>query len=98
MTVGQAFALRRDLRGLELRETLAAVFAVLMASGVLACVTWIAWALLDEALGRSLPAQVMSVGAALAAGGAVYAFLVGWMQVPEAEQIRRLLAGRLRRG
>ena len=54
--------------------------------------------LVDSALGRSLPAQIISVGLSLAAGAAVYGVAVTVMRIPEAEQIRRLVGARLGRG
>ncbi len=41
--------------------------------------------------------QLISVGGGLAAGTAVYAYVVLAMRLPEAEQLRRLIAGRLGR-
>jgi putative peptidoglycan lipid II flippase len=52
---------------------------------------------LDELLGRSLPAQIASVGGALTLGSAAYAALVLAMGIPEARQILALLTSRLRR-
>jgi putative peptidoglycan lipid II flippase len=52
---------------------------------------------LDELLGRSRIAQLISVGTALAAGTAVYAGLVLLMRVPEARQIVQLIGSRVRR-
>ena len=45
--------------------------------------------MLDQALGRSLLAQLISVGGALALGSAVYAGVVLALRVPEARQIVR---------
>jgi hypothetical protein len=50
---------------------------------------------LDEALGRGLLGQIVSVGAGLGLGAIVYASTVHLMRIPEARQIERLLAGRL---
>jgi putative peptidoglycan lipid II flippase len=52
------------------------------------------WYGLDEALGRSLIAQIVSVGTALVAGFGVYAAAVWAMRLPEALQIKRLLISR----
>jgi hypothetical protein len=49
--------------------------------------------LLDDALGRSLVAQIASVGGAILTGFAVYAAAVWALRVPEARQIRALLPG-----
>ncbi len=71
---------------------------ILVASALLAGVSWALWKGLDAALGRSLPAQLVSVGVAIAAGLAVYAKAVLAMRIPEARQIEALVVGRLRRG
>ena len=49
-----------------------------------------------RALGRSLLAQIISVGVAISAGIAVYAKTVLAMRIPEARQIEALIVGRLR--
>ncbi len=97
MTAGQLVLLRRELSGrLEVAATVAAVARMLVAAAALAAVAYGLWLGLDEALGRSLPAQIVSVGGGLLAGIAVYAALVLAMRVPEARQIRDLV--RARRG
>jgi putative peptidoglycan lipid II flippase len=70
---------------------------ILVASAILAAITWVVWYLLDSALGRSLPAQLISVGMALTAGGLVYARLVLAMRIHEARQIEALILSRLHR-
>lgn len=99
MTAGQTWLLRRRLAGsLEGRRTLTAVLQMLAASALLGLVALGLWWVLDELLGRSLLAQIVSVGGALAAGVAVYVAAVLALGIPEAQQIRRLVAGRLGRG
>jgi putative peptidoglycan lipid II flippase len=56
-----------------------------------------AWYGLDQLLGRSLPAQIVSVTTALTLGGLVYAAVVLRSGLPEARQILDLFARRLRR-
>ena len=74
MTLGQAWYLRRELGGnLEGRATVDAVARILVASALLAAVTYGLYVVLDELAGRSLPGQVVSVCGALAAGLAAYA-------------------------
>jgi putative peptidoglycan lipid II flippase len=98
MTLGQAYFLRRELAGrLEGRETLVALAGMLVAAAALAGVAYGVWSGFDELLGRGLAAQVVSVCGGLAAGGAAYVGLVLAMRIPEAHQILRLVAGRLRR-
>jgi putative peptidoglycan lipid II flippase len=97
MTLGQAYYLRRELAGrLEARETLVALAGMLVAAAALAGVAYGVWWGLDEVLGRGLAAQVVSVCGGLAAGGTAYVGLVLAMRIPEAHQILRLVAGRLR--
>jgi len=98
MWVGQAYYLRRELGGhLEGGATARAVLRILVASAALGAVAYAVWRGLDELLGRSLPAQVVSVGGGLAAGIAVYCVVVLVLRVPEAQQIRDALGSRLRR-
>jgi putative peptidoglycan lipid II flippase len=97
MTVGQAFFLRRRIGGLDLRTTFRTTARIIMASAVLGVVTYGSWYVLDQALGRSLLAQLISVGGAITLGTVAYAAVVLAMRVPEARQIRDLFAQRLRR-
>jgi putative peptidoglycan lipid II flippase len=98
MTVAQAYFLRRELHGFEIGRTLKAVAGMLAAAALLGLVAYEAWDLLDEALGRSLLAQLASVGVALALGSAAYAAAVLALRIPEAGQIIRLLRSRARPG
>ena len=93
MTVAQGWLLGRELGGVEAGRALAAVVRMLGASALLAAAAYGAWYGLDELLGRALPAQALAVGAAIAAGLAVYAGAVWALGVPEARQIRALLPG-----
>jgi putative peptidoglycan lipid II flippase len=97
MTVGQAYFLRRRIGGLELGTTLRAVAKMLVAAGVLAAVAYGVWRGLDELAGRSLLAQILSVGTALTAGSLAYAAVVLGLRIPEAGQIVQLFRGRLGR-
>jgi putative peptidoglycan lipid II flippase len=98
MTIGQTWRLRRLLDGsLEGRRTAIAVAQMVAASALLGLVSYGVWWILDDLLGRSLPAQIVSVGAALAAGAAVYVAAVLAIGIPEARQIRTLVKGRLKR-
>ena len=94
MTVGQAYLLRRELDGIELRRTLTAVAQILAASVAFGLTAYGIWWGLDETLGRSLPAEILSVGGGLAGGTLVYAALVLAMKIPEARQILELFASR----
>jgi putative peptidoglycan lipid II flippase len=68
------------------------------AATLLGAVAFAVWWALDELLGRSLLAQVVSVGAALAGGVAVYIGAVLAMRIDEARQIKALVMGRLKHG
>jgi putative peptidoglycan lipid II flippase len=98
MTLAQAAFLRVQLHGFEIGRTLRAVAAMLVAAAVLALVAYEAWDVLDQALGRSLLAQFVSVTSALVLGSAAYAAGVLAMRIPEAHQIVALVRGRMRRG
>jgi putative peptidoglycan lipid II flippase len=64
--------LRGRIGGLSLRPTFRTLLLVTLASAVLGAVSYALWWGLDEALGRSTVAQIVSLGAALAAGGVAY--------------------------
>jgi putative peptidoglycan lipid II flippase len=96
MAVCQAAVLRRDLRGIEGAATLRAVARIGVASAAMALVSYLVWWFFDAALGRSLIAQIVSVGLAIGAAVLVYARCVIVMRLEEAHQIRRLLFSRLR--
>jgi putative peptidoglycan lipid II flippase len=89
--------LREELGGLELTRTLRATALMLAAAALLAAVAYGTWYGLDELLGRSRLAQLISVGGGLAAGAIVYTALVLMLRVPEARQIVQLIASRIRR-
>jgi putative peptidoglycan lipid II flippase len=61
---------------------------------VLAIVAWPVWHVLDAALGRSLPAQLVSLGLALAFGVAAY---VGSCALLRVREMQALLSVRGRR-
>jgi len=87
----QAEVLRRQLGRLELGSLISTATRVTLAAAALGASSLGVWALLDDALGRGLAAQIVSLGVALAAGAAVYAAAVIALRVPEAGQIRNLL-------
>jgi putative peptidoglycan lipid II flippase len=64
--------LRRRLRRIEFSQTASATGRIIVAAGFLAVVSYGIWRGLDEALGRALWAQLVSVGTALGAGTAAY--------------------------
>jgi putative peptidoglycan lipid II flippase len=98
MTALQLHRLRAGLNGrLEGAQTAMITARILVASALLAGVSWVVWKLLDELLGGSLPAEIVSVGGAAAAGLAVYARAVLVMRIPEAHQVSGLIRARLGR-
>ena len=99
MTLAQAWYLRRELAGrLEGGRTAAAIARMCAAAVVLGIVAYLLQHGFQDLLGRSLAAQLVSVGVGLTAGIGVYAALVLALRVPEAQQIRALVLARLRRG
>jgi putative peptidoglycan lipid II flippase len=94
MTVAQGWILRGELGGIEGAALVGAVARMLLAAGALAAVAYGAWYGLDELLGRSLPAQVVTVAAGVGAGLLAYAAAVWALRVPEARQVVRLLGAR----
>jgi putative peptidoglycan lipid II flippase len=72
--------------------------AVVVAAVIMAAVARGVWAVLDGVLGGSSVAQVVCVGAAIVAAGAVYARLVLGMRIAEARQVQALVLSRVRRG
>jgi putative peptidoglycan lipid II flippase len=82
-TVALVVLLRRRLRRLEIAETVRSVLRILAASIVYGAVAFGVWWLLDEALGRAFPAQVVSVFGGLAVGGVAYLFSARLLGVRE---------------
>jgi putative peptidoglycan lipid II flippase len=96
MTALQLFRLRAGFNGrIEGAQTTMITARIILASALLAGVSWGVWYVLDRLLGRSLPAQIASVGAAALAGLWLYTRAVLAMRVPEAHQVMRLLRSRL---
>jgi putative peptidoglycan lipid II flippase len=92
--VAQIVILRRQLGRLELGRLVWTTARVVLASAALAGVSYGVWRLLDEALGRGLGGQIVSLGAGLGAGFAVYMVTIAALRVPEARQVWRLLSRR----
>jgi PKD repeat protein len=92
MTVFQAVVLRDRLHGLDLAATIGAVTRILIAAALLGIAAYGAWHGLDALLGRSLPAQLVSVGVALAAGAVAYLALAAALRVREVETLLSLRA------
>ena len=92
MTALQFHRLRIGFNGsLEGAQTTMITIRILVASALLGAVSWVVWTVLDRIFGTSLPAQIVSVGGAAAAGLFVYARAVLAMRIPEAHQVNRLI-------
>ncbi len=98
MTALQLHRLRVGLNGrLEGGQTIMITARIVVASALLAAVSWVVWKLFETALGVSLPAQILSMGAAAAAGLLVYIRAVLAMRIPEAHQVSSMIRARLGR-
>jgi putative peptidoglycan lipid II flippase len=92
--LAQAVVLRRLLGRLELGLLIATTVRVTIAAAILAGVSYGVWDVLDGALGRGLGGQVVSIGAALAAGAGVYGVAITLLRIPEAQQLWNLVRSR----
>jgi putative peptidoglycan lipid II flippase len=98
MTWLQLTRLRVGFNGqLEGAQTTMITARIAVAAALLAGVSYGVWKLFSQVLGTSIEAQIISVGAAGLAGTFVYARAVLAMQVPEAQQVGRLLRSRFGR-
>jgi putative peptidoglycan lipid II flippase len=89
-------ALRRRIRHVDGVEITSTVARVLVASAVVGAVIWTIWRPLDSALGRSFPAQLVTLGVPLGAAVAVYLVCARLLQVRELDVLLSLRT-RLRR-
>jgi putative peptidoglycan lipid II flippase len=90
-------ALRRRIGAIDLTTTARSFLLVGIASAALAGVSYGVWRGLDEALGRSFPAQLLSLGTALLLGAAVYVLACRALRVRELTTLLSL-RDRFRRG
>ena len=90
----QAIVLRHEFGGLELRRLTATTIKITIAAAALAAVSFGVWDVLDNALGRGLFGQIVSLGAGLGLGGLTYLAAAKLMKIAELEQIMRLLRRR----
>ena len=82
--------LRRRLGRIEAGETASATVRIVVASAVLGAVAFGLWYALDQAFGRSFPAQLVSVGAALVASTAAYLICCRLLGVQELKALLSL--------
>jgi putative peptidoglycan lipid II flippase len=92
--IAQAVILRQMLGGLELGRLLDAGIRISVAAAALAAVSFGIWDILDNALGRGLLGQIVSLGSALALGGLVYVGVAKLLRVAELDQVMRLVRRR----
>ncbi len=98
MTYLQIRRLRIGFNGrLELDLTLMITIRILLATAVATASGWAIWRLLYLALGGSLIGGLVELGIAFPVAIALYGRLTLAMRIPEAHQVRTLIAGRLRR-
>jgi putative peptidoglycan lipid II flippase len=88
---------RRRLGRIEFGDTARAVLRITISSAVLAAVAYPVWRVLDEAVGRSLGGQLVSLGSAVVLGFGAYLISCRLLGVRELEALLSLL-GRFRRG
>jgi putative peptidoglycan lipid II flippase len=88
--------LRRRLGRIDFRETAVSLLRIVGASIVLAAVCYAVWEPLDDVLGRSVGAQLLSLGIALGAGLTAYVISCRLLGVRELNALLSLRA-RLRR-
>ena len=87
-------ALRRRFGHVDGARVADAVARIAVASLLLGAVAFGAWYGLDSLLGRSLPAQIVSLGAALGVGLAVYLGACRVLKVRELDTLRSMVRGR----
>ena len=90
----QTVMLRTRLGGIEFGRFLFSCGRILIASAVLAGVSYEIWDVLDHALGRGLAGQIVSLGVALGLGGIAYLAVCQLLRVPELDQVLELLRRR----
>jgi putative peptidoglycan lipid II flippase len=82
--------LRKRLGRLDVTRTMSSVVRISLASLVLAGVAYGIWWPLDHELGRRFVAQLVSLGLALAVGGAAYYLVCRLLRVDELRALRLL--------
>ena len=88
------FFLRRRVGGVGLVRVTGAIVRVTVASAALGAVAFGLWYAFDRALGRSVGAQIVSLGVALAVGGAVYLGSCRVLRVRELDVLRETVSRR----
>lgn len=98
LAAGQFIWLRQMLGGrLQLEDMYVPILKMLVGSALFAAAALAVWAGLHAGLGESTVAQIVEVGLALAAGGAVYVATVLALRVGEAQTLVGMVRSRLAR-
>jgi putative peptidoglycan lipid II flippase len=98
MTYLQYARLKVGFNGrLEGDQTLMITARIVLASLVTGAIARGVWVLVNGFAGNSVIGQIVSVGLAVGLAGAFYGWAVLHLRIPEAQQIERLILGRLRR-
>jgi putative peptidoglycan lipid II flippase len=98
MTGLQLRRLRIGFNGrLELDQTAMITVRILIASAIATVVAWLIYTGVHALLGGSIIGLLIELGLALGIAGVLYMRLVLAMRIPEAQQVRSLIVGRLRR-
>jgi putative peptidoglycan lipid II flippase len=92
-TIALLVLLRRHIGLPELRQTGNAVVRITIASTAVAVVGYAVWWPLDDVLGRSLPAQIVSLGCALVAATVAYLAACKVLRVREMQALLSLRGG-----
>ena len=90
----QMVLLRVRLGGIEMPKLIVTVLKSALASLVLAAVCWEVWTLIDDALGRGLGGQLVSVSAALGLGGLAYLAACRLLRMAELDDILAIVSRR----
>ncbi|MDQ3859255.1 MAG: murein biosynthesis integral membrane protein MurJ [Actinomycetota bacterium] len=90
-TTALVLLLRREIGRIEGRRMLASYVRTTVASALAAAVAFGAWYALDGALGRSLGAQVVSVGGSLAVALGVFLVAARILRIPELDALLSLI-------
>ena len=88
------FFLRRRVGGLDLARVTDAIVRITLASLVLGAIAFGVWYGLDDALGRSTVAQIVSLGAALGIGAVAYLGACRLLRVRELDALRQTISRR----
>jgi putative peptidoglycan lipid II flippase len=86
-----AVALSRELGGLDGGWLADGFVKTLVASVWLGALAWPTWWLLDDALGRSIPARIVSVGGAMVVGVLAYFSSARGLELPELRMMARVM-------